>query len=163
MHNFYKPVVHKPGKTRAKKLRDAINEYKFISIGSDAGRVGHARVKWGHDMNDDDFEEVMVKSNASELGRSQSGGARYDKNALPAIYQNGQYSQYPNGYRGSSSYPSLNGSKNYPLQQVNMLIRCWRQKIAVVPRSGSHAISDGMLKNFLADFCGYFERFWSVR
>ena len=121
-------MVRKPGKKEprapdpCKKLRDAINECKFISIGSDAGRVGHARVKWGHDMNDDDFEEVMVKSNAAELGRSQSGGARYDKNALPAIYQNGQYTQYPNGYRGSSSYPSLNGSKNYPLQQVNMSI-----------------------------------------
>ena len=37
--------------------------------------------------------------------------------ALPSISQNtsGQYNnQYPNGYRGSSSYPSLvNGSKNY--------------------------------------------------
>lgn len=96
--------------------------------GSDGGRGGHARVKWGHDMNDDDFEEVAVKPShviQHEVGRSQSGGARYNDNkhsnssghALPSISQNtsGQYNnQYPNGYRGSSSYPSLvNGSKNY--------------------------------------------------
>ena len=93
----------------------------FTSLGSDGGRGGHARVKWGHDMNDDDFEEVVVKPNATDIGRSQSGGARYDKhsnanggNALPSIHPNDQYNSYPNGYRGSSSYPSLgNGSKSY--------------------------------------------------
>ena len=67
-----------------------LNAKKYTSdccnfIGSDGGRGGHARVKWGHDMNDDDFEEVAVKPSHNiqhhpEVGRSQSGGARYNDN-----------------------------------------------------------------------------------
>ena len=82
------------------------NSHFSLIQGSEAG--GRTRVKWGHDMNDDDFEEVaVVKSNPVDHGRSQSGG-------LPSIYQNGQYqqNQHLNGYRGSSSYPTL-GSKSY--------------------------------------------------
>ena len=62
-----------------------IYQWLLQFIGSDGGRGGHARVKWGHDMNDDDFEEVAVKPSHNiqhhpEVGRSQSGGARYNDN-----------------------------------------------------------------------------------
>lgn len=86
---------------------------------------GAARVKWGQEINDDEFEEILVKGhgNGSDLGRSHSGGTRYSSvvqqpkpggsGGASAQLPNISQSQYhTNGQRSSNSYPSLaNGGK----------------------------------------------------
>ena len=60
----------------ATNLNTIFQAIRAIS-GSDAGRT---RVKWGQEITDDEFEEVMVKGlNSSQDfgGRSHSGGHRY--------------------------------------------------------------------------------------